>query len=43
MRTYYDIRLSDRTVTRRELKGEAVVKAGRYLIARTLLDRKSVV
>src|SRR5437870_2658920 len=39
MRTYYDIRLSDRNVTKRELKGEAVVKAGRYLIARTLLDR----
>src|SRR5438045_6051146 len=39
MRTYYDIRLNDRTVARRELRGEAVVKAGRYLIARTLLDR----
>src|SRR3954451_12114613 len=39
MRTYYDIRLSDRNVTKRELRGEAVVKAGRYLIARTLLDR----
>src|SRR2546421_12855169 len=38
MRTYYDIRLSDRDVSRRELTGEAVVKAGRYLIARTLLD-----
>src|SRR5690348_14328541 len=38
MRTYYDIRLSDRSVTRRELEGEAVVKAGRYLIAKTLLD-----
>src|SRR5437588_235927 len=38
MRTYYDIRLNDRTVARRELHGEAVVKAGRYLIASTLLD-----
>src|SRR5690348_4430787 len=38
MRTYYDIRLSDRSVTRRELEGEAVVKAGRYLIAKTLLE-----
>src|SRR5438105_10506564 len=38
MRTYYDIRLNDRTVARRELRGEAVVKAVRYLIARTLLD-----
>jgi aldehyde:ferredoxin oxidoreductase len=38
MRTYYDIKLSDRTVTKRELHGEAVVKAGRYLIAKTLLE-----
>jgi aldehyde:ferredoxin oxidoreductase len=38
MRTYYDIQLDDRTVTKRELEGEAIVKAGRYLIARTLLD-----
>jgi len=38
MRTYHDIRLSDRTVSRRELRGEAIVKAGRHLIARTLLD-----
>ena len=39
MRTYYDIQLTDRTVTRRDLQGEAIVKAGRYLIARTLLER----
>jgi aldehyde:ferredoxin oxidoreductase len=38
MRTYYDIKLNDRTVTKRELHGEAVVKAGRYLIAKTLLE-----
>lgn len=38
MRTYYDIQLNDRSVTRRELSGEAIVKAGRYFIARTLLD-----
>ncbi|HET8578913.1 MAG TPA: aldehyde ferredoxin oxidoreductase C-terminal domain-containing protein [Methylomirabilota bacterium] len=38
MRTYYDIRLDDRTITKRELEGEAVVKAGRYLIAKTLLE-----
>ncbi len=38
MRTYYDIRLGDRSVSKRELRGEAVVRAGRYLIARTLLD-----
>ena len=38
MRTYHDINLKDRSVRTRELDGEAVVKAGRYLIARTLLD-----
>jgi aldehyde:ferredoxin oxidoreductase len=38
MRAYYEIRLNDRTITKRELDGEAVVKAGRYLIAKTLLE-----
>jgi aldehyde:ferredoxin oxidoreductase len=38
MRKYYDIQLSDRTITARELTGEAIVKAGRNLIARTLLE-----
>ena len=38
MRTYHDIRLDDHTITTRELHGEDVVKAGRYRIARTLLD-----
>ncbi len=38
MRAYYDIRLDDRTITKRELEGEAIVKAGRYLIAKTLLE-----
>ena len=38
MRTYYDIRLDDRTLTKREVQGEAIARAGRYLIARTLLD-----
>jgi aldehyde:ferredoxin oxidoreductase len=38
MRTYHEIHLNDRTVTSRDLAGEAVVKAGRYLIAKTLLD-----
>src|SRR3990172_13363454 len=38
MRTYYDITLGDRTIAKRELSGEAIVKAGRYLIAKTLLD-----
>src|SRR5437667_11641295 len=39
MRTYYDIQLGDRTVTKRELAGEDLVKVGRNYIARTLLDR----
>ena len=38
MRHYYDITLNDRTIAKRELEGEAIVKAGRYLIAKTLLD-----
>ena len=38
MRTYYDIDLNGRTITKRELHGEAIVKAGRYLIAKTLLE-----
>ncbi len=38
MRTYYDIQLNTRTIARRELQGEAIVKAGRYLIAKTLLE-----
>jgi aldehyde:ferredoxin oxidoreductase len=38
MRTYYDIDLSDRSINRRELNGEEIVKAGRHLIAKTLLE-----
>ena len=38
MRTYYDIDLGERTIAKRELEGEAIVKAGRYLIAKTLLE-----
>src|SRR5215472_4052324 len=38
MRHYYDIDLSDRSIAKRELEGEAVVKAGRYFIAKTLLE-----
>ena len=40
MRTYYDIHLSDHTVSAHELHGEAIVKAGRYLIAKTLVDMR---
>ncbi len=38
MRKYYDVRLDDRTINTRELHGEEIVKAGRNLIARTLLE-----
>src|SRR5437762_9263585 len=38
MRKYYDIKLDDRTIGKRELEGEAIVKAGRYHIAKTLLE-----
>lgn len=38
MRAYHDIQLNGRTIVKRGLEGEAVVKAGRYLIAKTLLD-----
>src|SRR3989454_297429 len=38
MRTNYDIQLGDRTVTKRELAGEELVKVGRNHIARTLLE-----
>ena len=38
MRTYLDIQLSDRTVTKREIHGEEIVRAGRYFIAKTLLE-----
>ena len=40
MRTYYDIELSDRRVEARELHGEAIVRAGRYLIAKMLLEMR---
>src|SRR5215468_6684700 len=38
MRTYYDIDLTTRKITTRELHRDAVVRAGRYLIAKTLLE-----
>jgi hypothetical protein len=37
-RHYYDIKLSDHTISERDLEGTAVVNAGRYLIAKTLLE-----
>jgi aldehyde:ferredoxin oxidoreductase len=38
MRKYHDIRLDDQTIRTRELQGGDIVKAGRHLIARTLLE-----
>ena len=38
MRTYLDINLADKSVTRSHLKGEDLAKAGRYLIAKTLVE-----
>jgi aldehyde:ferredoxin oxidoreductase len=38
MRTYYDIRLGDRTISKRELAGTELVNGGRYHIAKTLLE-----
>lgn len=38
MRTYHHISLSDRTLRREEQHGETILKAGRYLIAKTLLE-----
>jgi aldehyde:ferredoxin oxidoreductase len=38
MRKYHDIRLDDQTISTRELQGEDIVRAGRNLIARTLLE-----
>src|SRR5688572_9179051 len=38
MRMYYDIKLDDRTIGKREMHGEEIVRAGRYFIAKTLLE-----
>lgn len=39
MRTYFHIDLADRSVTSETLQGEALARAGRHYIAKTLLDR----
>lgn len=39
MRLYYEIDLTTRTSERREIHGEELLKAGRYLIAKTLVER----
>jgi aldehyde:ferredoxin oxidoreductase len=38
MRRYLDVDLTTRTITPREMHGEEIVRAGRYFIARTLLE-----
>ncbi|MBK7331846.1 MAG: aldehyde ferredoxin oxidoreductase [Betaproteobacteria bacterium] len=40
MRSYLGIDLAGRSVSREELHGERIVRAGRHYIARTLLDRR---
>jgi aldehyde:ferredoxin oxidoreductase len=39
MRTYLHINLSDKTIETEDFSGEAVIRAGRNFIVRTLLDR----
>ncbi len=39
MRTYLHINLDDRSIEREAMEGEALARAGRYHIVRTLLDR----
>ena len=39
MRTYYEIDLSTQTVSSRTLHGREIILAGRYLIAKTLVER----
>ncbi len=39
MRTHIDIDLNSRTITRHQVEGESLAHAGRYLIAKTLLER----
>lgn len=38
MRKYFDIQLDNRAVSSKELHGEEIVKAGRYLISKILVD-----
>ena len=38
MRKYYDIQLDTQNIKEKELEGEAIVRAGRYHIAKTLLE-----
>ena len=38
MRTYCHIDLADQSVNKQQLNGEEIARAGRYFIARTLLD-----
>ena len=39
MRTFYHIDLSDNSVKKQQLEGEDIVRAGRYLIAKTLVEK----
>ena len=39
MRKYLHINLNDQSIDTKELHGEDIVRAGRYLIAKTLVDQ----
>ncbi|MGB0388897.1 MAG: aldehyde ferredoxin oxidoreductase C-terminal domain-containing protein [Ardenticatenaceae bacterium] len=39
MRKYYHINLNDRSINSEELEGEAIIRAGRYHITKTLLEQ----
>ena len=39
MRRYLHVNLNDRSIRTEELDGEAVIRAGRYLISKTLLEQ----
>ena len=42
MRKYLHIHLNEQTVEEKDLKGEELVKAGRYLIAKTLVESTDI-
>ena len=39
MRTFYHIDLGDQSVKKQQLEGEEIIRAGRYLIAKTLVEQ----
>ena len=43
MRKFLEIDLATRSVEIEQLEGEAIIRAGRYYIAKTLVDRLSLI